>query len=31
MSIRCKHCDSRVPYWDSVQGSCYSCHEEYEA
>ena len=30
MSIRCKHCDSRVPLWDEVQGCCRECHSEYE-
>jgi hypothetical protein len=30
MSIRCKHCDSRVPHWDSEQGCCKECHSEYE-
>ena len=29
MSIRCKHCDSRLPEWDSIEGACRSCHEEY--
>jgi hypothetical protein len=31
MSIRCKHCDSRLPLWDEVQGCCHSCYEEYES
>jgi len=30
MSIRCKWCDSRVPIWDSEDGQCRSCAEEYE-
>lgn len=30
MSIRCKHCDSRLPVWEEVQGCCPSCYEEYE-
>lgn len=30
MSIRCKHCDERVPEWDSYDGSCPCCYEQYE-
>jgi len=30
MSIRCKHCDDRVPEWDSRDESCLTCWEQYE-
>ena len=29
MSIRCLHCDSRVPEWDSLEGCCVECYEQY--
>jgi len=29
MSIRCKHCESRVPEWDAIYGACPECYEEY--
>lgn len=29
MSIRCKHCDSRVPEWEAIYGACPECYEEY--
>ena len=30
MSIRCKHCESRVPEWDSRDECCFECYEEHE-
>ena len=29
MSIRCKHCESRVPEWDAIYGACPECFEEH--
>ena len=29
MSIRCKHCESRVPEWDAIYGACPECYEEH--
>jgi hypothetical protein len=28
MSIRCKHCDSRIPEWDEIEGCCRECYED---
>ena len=30
MSIRCKHCEERVPEWDSRDGCCHQCWEQHE-